>query len=474
MAPWWDWEVFTDLMADYKAGLLSGGGAGASSFLGLTDTPAGFGPPGSSVVVNPTGDGLIFLDDDHTIITGIDLKPTASGTPNEYTVAITWTNAAGVSITTEDPTPIQLSGANIMTASLTADDSYTQDFDGYSHTWDRMGTYNINQITGSNYGEFSREGGAFNIKAEDGGTASSNFHMGEENINLIVEDTPGDTGILIGDGSIELKFGDGTDDLRLDGDAGLVNQVLTSRGPDLAPIWQSLLDAVRVSCYEELDGSGVQIAKYSVVEYLDNTQRAFSKDTGVWVEFDLTPTSGALPSAWTVCKTDILPIIQHNFDGDDVGDDITEDNLFFGINVDENQLYFRDDNDKWAGPIALDEVKRGVTDADIGTNAFLSDLGYDDTNGNLFYKDTAGNWAKVPTASYYQDDFVVGDWTAGTPNTLSYPAATHGLGKDFLHVTVYDSNGDVVTTEVNVDQATGDVTLRTTGATFDGSVLISR
>lgn len=52
-----EWTV-TDTVADPNGVPLSGGGS--SSFIGLTDTPVAYGSPGEFVVINGTGDGLVF------------------------------------------------------------------------------------------------------------------------------------------------------------------------------------------------------------------------------------------------------------------------------------------------------------------------------------------------------------------------------------------------------------------------------
>jgi hypothetical protein len=51
--------MWDDLLAQIKKEVGSGGG-GVDTFLGLTDTPAGYGFPGSQAIVNATADGLEF------------------------------------------------------------------------------------------------------------------------------------------------------------------------------------------------------------------------------------------------------------------------------------------------------------------------------------------------------------------------------------------------------------------------------
>ena len=59
----------------------------------------------------------------HTIITGVDLRPTA--TPNEFLVEITWTDGDGVAQTSTDPTPITIS--QTVATSATAGNLLTED-----------------------------------------------------------------------------------------------------------------------------------------------------------------------------------------------------------------------------------------------------------------------------------------------------------------------------------------------------------
>jgi hypothetical protein len=89
---------------------------------------------------------------------------------------------------------------------------------------------------------------------------------------------------------------------------------------------------------------------------------------------------------------------------------------------------------------------------------------------------TAPVWG-APVTKTYSDAFIIADWGAGT--TLTYAAATHGLGAGLHQVMVYTSAGDVVAigavlTNVNVNSGTGDVviTIVNNGAAFDGSIHI--
>ena len=59
----------------------------------------------------------------HTIITGVDLRPTA--TPNEFVVEITWTDGDGNTQTATDPTPITIS--QTVATSSTAGNLLTED-----------------------------------------------------------------------------------------------------------------------------------------------------------------------------------------------------------------------------------------------------------------------------------------------------------------------------------------------------------
>lgn len=82
-------------------------------------------------------------------------------------------------------------------------------------------------------------------------------------------------------------------------------------------------------------------------------------------------------------------------------------------------------------------------------------------------------YLETSVSTFYETTFVSGDWTVGTPNTLTIPATTHGLGTSgVFNVSVYDSAGVLAFLGVNI--ASGDVTLEIDSAVFDGSVIISK
>jgi hypothetical protein len=74
----------------------------------------------------------------------------------------------------------------------------------------------------------------------------------------------------------------------------------------------------------------------------------------------------------------------------------------------------------------------------------------------------------------YTRTFTVGDWLAGPPDRLITDDAIHGLGIGYKQVTVYDAGNVEVIIETGVDPTTGAVTLYTTGATFAGTIFISK
>jgi len=70
----------------------------------------------------------------------------------------------------------------------------------------------------------------------------------------------------------------------------------------------------------------------------------------------------------------------------------------------------------------------------------------------------------------YPDTFVVGDWTAGTPNTLVVTAATHGLNaSENIQAVIYEGQEEVIV-DVTV-AAGGDVTF-SSSATFAGHYVL--
>ena len=109
---------------------------------------------------------------------------------------------------------------------------------------------------------------------------------------------------------------------------------------------------------------------------------------------------------------------------------------------DHAQLLFVEATDKWQiGTVAAME--------DIATEAYVD-------------------------ATSYVTTFVTGDWNiAGSPETYTVTAATHGLDTTFkiYHVTVMEGT-DIVDIETEIN-ASGDVIIKTTGAVFAGMIRIS-
>jgi hypothetical protein len=88
--------------------------------------------------------------------------------------------------------------------------------------------------------------------------------------------------------------------------------------------------------------------------------------------------------------------------------------------------------------------------------------------------------AEDVAASSYQTSFNTGDWIAGTPSTFLVSALTHGIAYtagDVFMVQVYESAGGVAsltTVDTVIDETTGDVTIQTVGAVFNGSIVIAK
>ena len=120
-----------------------------------------------------------------TAITNIDLQPTAN--PNEFTVAIEWTDGDGNPQTTTDPTPITVAGGgdNYATANLTSTGTRThswqhsqvENFDGGAHERN----YSDSQILGAGTHQISE--GSFgrnvDLTGGPGQTANENFVSSE-------------------------------------------------------------------------------------------------------------------------------------------------------------------------------------------------------------------------------------------------------------------------------------------------------
>jgi len=119
------------------------------------------------------------------------------------------------------------------------------------------------------------------------------------------------------------------------------------------------------------------------------------------------------------------------------------------------------------------EIDRGTEDNVAMIWSESNDrFGYADVDGSgditvasfkafAFADEVASNSAVV--------DFVIGDWSAGEYTVLQ---ATHGVAASKIyHVTVIEG-GDIVGIETSIN-ASGDVTLKTSGAAFAGSVRIS-
>ena len=113
-----------------------------------------FGVTAGSAVVAASLNPAVLTGIAHTAITNIDLQPT--GNPDEFTVAIEWTDGDGNPQTTTDPTPITIAGgasSDYATADLTSDGdrthtwghSQTENFDGGTHSRN----YEISQVFGA-------------------------------------------------------------------------------------------------------------------------------------------------------------------------------------------------------------------------------------------------------------------------------------------------------------------------------------
>jgi hypothetical protein len=87
----------------------------------------------------------------------------------------------------------------------------------------------------------------------------------------------------------------------------------------------------------------------------------------------------------------------------------------------------------------------------------------------------AGNFTElgVPVLQF-SAAFSTGSWTVGTPNTITITASAHGLGVGHHTTTVLDSANDVVGIEINLNDVTGDVTIKTSGAVFAGTIIIKK
>jgi len=111
----------------------------------------------------------------------------------------------------------------------------------------------------------------------------------------------------------------------------------------------------------------------------------------------------------------------------------------------------------------------------FGTAAAAAEAG---TTANVaLVSDGAGGWTeKEISCKPHCDSFTTGDWTPGTPNTLTIPLATHGLpyaAGDVYDVTVTDVAGNILTV-CRQTVTGGDVVITTDGAVFAGSYCISQ
>lgn len=77
----------------------------------------------------------------------------------------------------------------------------------------------------------------------------------------------------------------------------------------------------------------------------------------------------------------------------------------------------------------------------------------------------------------YENTFAIGDWIVGSPNTITIPATTHGLGTGYKHVTVFEQISATehrkVGTQVSIDPTTGDIIISTLGTPFTGGYYIT-
>ncbi len=103
-----------DVKVDGTSLVVAGDGTVSSPAENAADTP--FTPAGG-LVSTDTQAAIVELAGllsgvQHTVITGIDLQPT--GTPNQYTVVVTWTDSDGNAQTTTDPTPITITTQTVV------------------------------------------------------------------------------------------------------------------------------------------------------------------------------------------------------------------------------------------------------------------------------------------------------------------------------------------------------------------------
>lgn len=75
--------------------------------------------------------------------------------------------------------------------------------------------------------------------------------------------------------------------------------------------------------------------------------------------------------------------------------------------------------------------------------------------------------------NFYHQDFVIADWTAGSPDTLTIPALDIEIsGSVYMIIQLYNSSTGAIdtTTSIVINQSTGDVEL--SGAAYDGYIVI--
>ena len=123
------------------------------------------------------------------------------------------------------------------------------------------------------------------------------------------------------------------------------------------------------------------------------------------------------------------------------------------------------------------ETGAGITHTS-GTAGIVVERGTE-TNSCLVYEETDDAWKVgleggdlASVATSFAVAFLSSDWTTGAINTYVIAQATHKLAVSPAYgIDVY-KNGNKIGIETSIDPITGDVTLTTVGAVFDGSIRI--
>lgn len=400
-----------------------------------------------------------------------------------------WVDSAGTVTELRSPQTTELS---VFTADLTADAAHTHSIGDFGQTWNNLGPWVINQETAAFPGVFqpttlntsnlavTATAGAGNVADLDVSPAAARLIGATGTEAGGVEYTPGSTrsrlyytstlsnssaSIEAAATGVSLVLG-ATEDLRVNTDPGAAGEVLTSQGPDLPPVWTP--------------GAGSYSDPFVIADWGLPGTTSMGSIVGGGPGGELNVQNVERSQPFTATASGQIASIQLNLNNNPAVAQTAQVRLYAGNGT---------------GGAVLGSVNVLVTTGPgEGTVTATFPAPVAVTAGSVYTVGVVRVGAAVSTLGWWVNDatdlfpgftnsvtggdakmaFDIGPDPATTPLQISWPAATHLLGVGYKHVTVFDSLGQIVGIDASVDPLTGLVTIKTTGAAFDGAVLIGK